>query len=82
MALQMWNRDDIRNLLAGIEIASSVTNPPRADTEALAFRAGFRAALHAAAASFGLYPAEVGPGSAARDPSARVDRGSLRALTD
>ncbi len=58
MNLDMWFRDDIRNILIGIEVASAQTFGDLSDGEQLAFRNGFRAALLAVAASFGIVERE------------------------
>ncbi len=54
MNLDMWFKDDIRNVLVGIEFASAQTVSGQSDAEQTAFRDGFRAALLAVAASFGI----------------------------
>jgi hypothetical protein len=54
----MWFRDDIRNILLGLEIASAHPTAYFNDSEMDAYRAGFRAAIIASAASFGILIAE------------------------
>ena len=50
----MWFKDDVRNILAGIELSSAQLAAFCPDYDTEAYRAGFRAALLAVAASFGL----------------------------
>lgn len=54
----MWFRDDIRNILLGLEIANRLPAAFYSDNETDAYRAGFRAAIIASAASFGILIAE------------------------
>lgn len=58
MNLDMWFKDDIRNVLIGIEFASAQAFSNLTDSEQLAFRNGFCAALLAVAASFGIVERE------------------------
>lgn len=69
MNLDMWFKDDIRNVLVGIEFASAQSVNDLSDAEQMAFRNGFRTALLAVAASFGIVEREapsLAPGAAAR----------------
>jgi hypothetical protein len=50
----MWFKDDIRNILTGIELSSAQTAAFCSDDCTEAFRAGFRAAIVVTAASFGV----------------------------
>ncbi len=50
----MWFKDDVRSILAGIELSSAQTAAFCSDDCTEAFRAGFRAAIVATAASFGV----------------------------
>lgn len=61
MNLDMWFKDDIRNVLVGIEFASAQSVSGLSDAEQTAFRNGFRAALLAVAASFGIVEREAPP---------------------
>ncbi len=70
MNLDMYFKDDIRNVLVGIEFASAQTVNGLSDAEQTAFRNGFRAALLAVAASFGIVEREAP--SLAPGPSARL----------
>lgn len=54
MTLNMWLKDDIRNILLGIDFAGSQMAADRADLEGQAFRDGFRTALAAVAVSLGV----------------------------
>jgi len=55
MTLDMWFKDDIRNILLGVELAAR-SQLPEAEAETVrAYRAGFNAAITAIAASFGLF---------------------------
>ena len=58
MTLDMWLKDDIRNVLLGIDLACAHMAAERADDEAAAFREGFQAALSAVAVSLGISPVE------------------------
>jgi hypothetical protein len=59
MALDIWFKEDIRNILLGVELASAHLATHYSDDEVRAYREGFKAALAAAAVSFGIYPGEV-----------------------
>lgn len=59
MNLNMWFKDDIRNILLGIEFASAQSVSGLSDAEQAAFRNGFRSALLAVAASFGIVEREA-----------------------
>ena len=59
MTLDMWWKDDIRNVLVGIDLACAQMATDRSEDERRAFREGFRAALSAVAASLGTYPTEA-----------------------
>jgi hypothetical protein len=59
MALQTWLRDDIRNVLLGLEMSSAGAAETSDSPETYAWRLGFRSALAAAAVSFGISPQEV-----------------------
>lgn len=76
----MWYRDDVRNVLAGLELASAGTACIVTRDEQMAFRAGFRAALMATAVSFGLTPLEVGLDSTIRDAAEWRNAHTPRAL--
>ncbi len=54
----MWFQDDVRNILLGLEIANAHPVAYFNDAEMAAYRAGFRAAIIASAASFGIIIAE------------------------
>ena len=51
----MWFRDDVRNILLGVELANAhlAAGVPSAQVDA--YRAGYTAAIIAAAASFGIF---------------------------
>ncbi len=59
MGLDVWFKDDIRNILLGVELANAHLATRYNDDEVRAYREGFRAALAAAAVSFGIYPGEI-----------------------
>ena len=59
MARDLWIRDDIRNVLLGLELSSRHTAGQVSDGAVDAYRQGFTAALAAAALSFGIPLAEV-----------------------
>jgi hypothetical protein len=54
----MWFKDDVRNILLGLDIANAHPIAYFNDAEVEAYRAGFRAAIIASAASFGIFIAE------------------------
>ena len=49
-------KDDIRNILLGVELANAHLATHYSDTEVRAYRAGFKAALAATAVSLGICP--------------------------
>lgn len=59
MGLDIWFKEDIRNILLGVDLANAHLAAQYSDTEVRAYREGFRAALIATAASFGIYPGEI-----------------------
>ena len=58
MALDLWLKEDIRNVLLGIELACAHLATERSDAEAEVFRAGFQAALSAVAVGLGVCSVE------------------------
>ena len=54
MALDMWFKEDIRNILLGIELANAHLACRYPGPEVQVYREGFRAALTAIAVSFGI----------------------------
>jgi len=59
MGLDIWFKEDIRNILLGVELANAQLAIHCSDAEVRAYREGFKAALVATAASFGIYPSEI-----------------------
>ena len=59
MGLDLWAKEDIRNVLLGVELASAHLATRCSDAEVRAYREGFKAALAATAMSFGIYPGEI-----------------------
>jgi hypothetical protein len=59
MALDMWFREDVRNVLIGLNIASLALAGPPDHPEGQAFHRGFQAALLATAMSFGIIPGDI-----------------------
>lgn len=59
MGLDLWAKDDIRNILLGVELANAHLATHYNDAEVQAYREGFKAALAATAVSFGIYPGEI-----------------------
>jgi hypothetical protein len=59
MGMNMWFKDDIRNVLLGVEVASALGAHYATEVEATAYREGFRAALAATAVSFGIKPSDI-----------------------
>lgn len=66
MGQTVWHREDIENILRGVELACRESTARQVSAESEAFRAGYVAALAAAATSFGI---RVRPGEGAQ-PSA------------
>lgn len=58
MALDIWLKDDIRNVLLGIDLACAHMAAERNDADAAVFRAGFQAALSAVAVGLGVCSVE------------------------
>ena len=65
MGLEVWFKDDIRNILLGVELANAHLATRYSDDEVRAYRDGFRAALAATAVSFGIYTEEMNMGTIA-----------------
>jgi hypothetical protein len=59
MGLDIWFKDDIRNVLLGVELANAHLAIHYSGTEVRAYHEGFKAALAATAASFGIYSVEI-----------------------
>ena len=59
MGLDIWFKEDIRNILLGVELANAQLAIHCSDAEVRAYREGFKAALAATAVSFGIYPGEI-----------------------
>jgi hypothetical protein len=59
VGLDLWTKEDIRNILLGVELANAHLATRYSDAEVRAYREGFKAALAAAAVSFGIYPGEI-----------------------
>ena len=59
VGLDIWTKEDIRNILLGVELANAHLATRYSDDEVRAYREGFKAALAAAAVSFGIYPGEI-----------------------
>ena len=55
MTLDMWFKDDIRNILLGVELAAKSQLLAAEGETTRAYREGFDAAVTAIAASFGLF---------------------------
>lgn len=56
MTQEIWFKNDIENVLMGIDLASDTISARSTDPEARHFQDGFRSALAAAAVCFGLQP--------------------------
>jgi hypothetical protein len=56
MGLDIWFKDDIKNILLGVELANARLATHYSNAEVRAYRQGFQAALAAAAVSFGICP--------------------------
>jgi len=59
MGLDVWFKEDIRNILLGVELANAHLATHYNDAEVRAYREGFKAALAATAVSFGIWPGEI-----------------------
>jgi hypothetical protein len=59
MGTDLWLKDDIRNILVGVDLANAHIASHLDDVATTMYRQGFRAALIAAAISFGIPPQEV-----------------------
>jgi len=55
MGIDMWFKDDIRNILLGVELAAKSQLVETEGETTRAYREGFDAAVTAIAASFGLF---------------------------
>ena len=55
MGIDMWFKDDIRNILLGVELAARSQLLAAEGETTRAYREGFDAAITAIAASFGLF---------------------------
>jgi len=57
----MWFREDVRNILLGVELANAHLAAGVHGDEVQAYRAGYTAAIIATAASFGIFfsPADL-----------------------
>ena len=74
MTLRVWGREDVRDMLLAIEIAASQSDATDTSPDAMAFRAGFQAALTATAACFGLCSREPRLPVPPRNAEAGFDR--------
>jgi hypothetical protein len=68
MGLDIWFKDDIKNILLGVEFANAHLASYCREDEVQAYRDGFRAALLATAASFGIWPGEIQAGHVRVEP--------------
>jgi hypothetical protein len=59
MGLDVWFKEDLRNILLGMDVAAANLAANYTQPEARAYRDGFEAALVALAVSFGIRPREV-----------------------
>jgi hypothetical protein len=59
MGLDIWFKDDIKNILTGVELANGHLASHYSDAEVRAYREGFKAALAATATSLGIGPGEI-----------------------
>jgi len=69
MGLDIWFKDDIKNILLGVELANAHLAAYYSDAEVRAYREGFKAALAAAAVSFGIYPGEIDARTVRQQPN-------------
>jgi hypothetical protein len=76
MGLDVWFKEDIRNILLGVELANAHLATHYSDAEVRAYREGFRAALAAAAVSFGIYPEEIDVEALGAQPKLKLIRQS------
>jgi hypothetical protein len=66
MGLEMWFRDDVRNMLLSLSVSSALAGQWSEDPQLAAYRAGYQAAIGAVAVAFGLSPGAVSPQAQAR----------------
>lgn len=59
MALDMWFKDDITNILLSLDLALAATSRWAEGSQVEAYRHGYEAALMATAVAFGLSPRVV-----------------------
>ena len=72
MSLDMWWKDDIRNVLQGVAMVAPHMARERDTAERLAFQEGYMAALSAVAVSLGIAVAHDTPRSFAETRSVRL----------
>jgi len=65
MAIDLWFKDDIRNLLLALNASSAGAARLAQDPAAIAYRIGYQEALAAVALACGLPPGVIGGGAAA-----------------
>jgi len=72
MGLDIWFKDDIKNILLGIEFANAHLATYCSEDEIQAYREGFKAALLATAVSFGIWPGEIQTGHVRVEPKMAI----------
>jgi hypothetical protein len=59
MGLDVWFKDDVRNILLGLDMATAHLASNYTQPEVRSYQDGFEAALVALAVSFGIRPREI-----------------------
>ncbi len=60
MSLELWFRQDLKNILLSINVASAASARFSDEARVIAYRQGFEEALELAAVALGIPPEEVG----------------------
>ncbi len=84
MGIEMWFKDDIRNILLAVNASSATTARLVDHPQVAAYRLGYQEALGAVALACGLPPHVIGAGrghSLAQVSAADLDTGEELALT-
>jgi hypothetical protein len=60
LGVEIWFKEDIRNILLSVNVSSAATAKWSNDPEMIAYRQGYQAALAAVALACGISPALIG----------------------
>ncbi len=75
MSLDLWFRQDLKNILLAINVASAASARFSDEALVVAYRLGFEEALESAAVALGIPPGEVGLHLEREMPSRERSRG-------